>query len=108
MTNSEYREWLIEQIIIDSKYRFTRESLEHKSIRSLEIIFDNLCIWKERRPWYKNPINPIKSPTTARIVKTPNADNLPMKLQQQKRTDTALKQLSQALTVKKLADTWKL
>ena len=42
MTNAEYREWLIEQIIVDSKYRFTQETLENKSIRSLEIIYDNL------------------------------------------------------------------
>ena len=42
MTNAEYRQWLIEEIIIDSKGKFTRERLEKKSIRSLEIIYDNL------------------------------------------------------------------
>lgn len=44
MTNAEYRQWLIREIIADSKGRFTAEDLQGKSIRSLEIIFDHLYI----------------------------------------------------------------
>lgn len=42
MTNADYRQWLIDNILIDSKYKFEKETLEKKSIRSLEIIYDNL------------------------------------------------------------------
>lgn len=43
MTNAEYRMWLIEEILKDDeKNRFDEETLHKKSIRSLEIIFDNL------------------------------------------------------------------
>ena len=45
MTNAEYRQWLIEEILNDDKqHRFDKETLSKKSIRALEIIFDNLYI----------------------------------------------------------------
>ena len=43
MTNKEYKEWLINGILdFQTKGQFTREVLERKSIRALEIIYDNV------------------------------------------------------------------
>ena len=43
MTNKEYREMLIKGILdFQSKNQFTREDLESRSIRALEIIYDNV------------------------------------------------------------------
>lgn len=43
MTNSEYRAWLIEEILkMQTKGQFTRDELSKKSIRVLEIIHDNV------------------------------------------------------------------
>ncbi len=43
MTNVEYREMLIKNILSwQTNNQFTREELEKKNIRSLEIIHDNV------------------------------------------------------------------
>ncbi len=43
MSNEEYREMLIEGILeFQIKRQFTREYLEKLSIRSLEIVYDNV------------------------------------------------------------------
>ena len=43
MTNKEYKQWMIECILQwQSENTFTRESLEKKTTRALEIIFDNV------------------------------------------------------------------
>ena len=41
MTTKEYKQFLIEGILSWAAERFTREELEKKSIRALEIIYDN-------------------------------------------------------------------
>ena len=43
MTNKEYRQMLIDGILdYQTKGQFTREQLEKKPIRTLEIIYDNV------------------------------------------------------------------
>lgn len=43
MTNKEYREMLINGILdYQTKGQFTEEELRNKSIRTLEIIYDNV------------------------------------------------------------------
>ena len=43
MTNAEYREMLIDGILeFQTKQQFTKEYLKKLSIRSLEIIYDNV------------------------------------------------------------------
>lgn len=43
MTNKEYREWLINGILeFQTRNQFTRGQLEKKTIRVLEIIYDNV------------------------------------------------------------------
>lgn len=43
MTNKEYREMLINGILeYQTKGQFTKEELERKPIRTLEIIYDNV------------------------------------------------------------------
>lgn len=43
MTMSEYRKWLIKEILyVQTKNQFTREALEKKGVRALEIIYDNV------------------------------------------------------------------
>lgn len=41
MTQKEYRDFLIEEILEFAEDRFSREELEKRSIRSLERIYDN-------------------------------------------------------------------
>ena len=42
MTNAEYKQWLIEEILkYQASNQFTEEELCKKSVRVLEIIFDN-------------------------------------------------------------------